>query len=384
MNMKRNVLALAISGGLLAAPMAATAGPEVYGLIDIGLESINDSDAASANEIFAGFNSAGGNSDDRDFTLSNAMQSRLGVRGSEDLDYGGLTASYNIEFAVDVLNELGGGMGNSVGTRLGWAAIGGDWGTIKVGSQWQPLFEFGAWNAHRTDVHGYGSYFYTTGLMSNSLAFGFRQSSAISYQYGSAWGHSDPFAFNVTLGIGEGTRTVEDEDGEEMTLANEESISSVAVAGQYSFNQMISVNAVYIKEFNDYADGLGDEEPELINVGARYSVNDALEFGINYTLVDTDNADGDKRDSVAIGSFMDFGNGLDGHLGFATGSDDRDEDTLEGRDLDLNVYGFVRQALSDRTNVRVEFEHARYDGEAGTGASDPSATLVMLALQHNF
>lgn len=379
MKMKKSLLALAVSGGLIAAPMAATAAPEVYGLIDIGLEQLTDSDdLVGGREIFSGFNSIDGNSDDKDFTLQNGMQSRLGVRGKEDLDFGGLTASYNVELAIDVLGEPGGAFADSVGTRLGWAAIGGDWGTVKVGSQWMPLFEYGGWNTMRTDTHGYGTYFYVTELLSNSLAFGFRQGSAISYSYGSAWGHSDSFAFNVTAGIGEGEENIQGND-----VQNEEGISSIQVAGQYSFDKRISVNAVYLKEFNSYeGGGAANQEPELMNVGGRWSVTDALEFGVNYIVVDTDNADSDKRDAVTIGSFMDFGNGLTGHLGVGNGSDDRDEDVdVEGRDIDLNVFGFVKQALSDRTSVRLELEHVSYDGDA---VDDGQATVAMVALQHAF
>lgn len=408
MTMKKNVLALAVSGGLIAAPMAAVAEPEIYGLIDIGVETLNDTDNASGGEIFSGFNSPsgdnasgrgflGGKSSDKDFQLSNGMQSRIGVRGSEDLGWGGLEASYNIELGVDVLNESGGATdAPGVSTRLGWAALGGDWGKVKVGSQWQALYEFGGWNTHRTDVHGYGSYFYTTGVLNDaesgngtgSVGYGFRQSSAISYQYGSAWGHSDPFAFNVTLGIGEGERAFNPntDTTDTETVTNQEGISSVQVAGQYSIDQRISVNAVYVREFNDYdlsgiqGQGIVNNEVELMNLGARWSVTDALELGVNYTEVDTDNADGDTRDSLAIASFMDFGEGLTGHLGLANGSDDRDKTTFRGRDIDLNAYGFVKQALSDRTNIRFEFEHVKYDGYL----DDADATLGMVALQHNF
>lgn len=374
MKMKKSLLALAVSGGLIAAPMAATAAPEVYGLIDIGLEHYTDTENAAGQEIFQGFNSIDGNSNDKDFALQNGMSSRLGVRGKEELDYGGLTASYNFELAIDVLGETGGGFADSVGTRLGWAALGGDWGTVKVGTQWMPLFEYGGWNTMRTDTHGYGTYFYVTELLSNTLRYGFRQGSAISYSYGSAWGHSDSFAFNVTAGVGEG-----DVNG----VQNEEGISSIQVAGQYSFDKRISVNAVYLKEFNTYEGGLAENaEPELINVGGRWSVTDALEFGVNYMVVDTGNADGDKRDAMTIGSFMDFGNGLTGHLGVGNGSDDRDEDvTDDGRDIGLNVFGFVKQALSDRTNVRLELEHVRFEGDA---VNDGRATVAMVALQHAF
>ncbi|TDT44193.1 porin-like protein [Halospina denitrificans] len=382
MTMKKNVLALAVSGGLIAAPMAAMAEPEVYGLIDIGVESFNDSDGVAANEIFGGFNSVdgtnstdgfgAGRSDAKDFELSNGLQSRIGVRGSEELPVAGLTASYNMEFTVDVLDEDGGGIGNAVGTRLGWAALGGDWGKVKVGSQWQALFEYGGWNTHRTDVHGYGAYYYTSSVLNNSLAYGFRQSSAISYEYGSAWGHSDPFSAQVTLGVGEGA---EGTPG----VVNQEGISSVQAAGQYSIDQRISVNAVFVQEFNDYqgvaANNALNQEPTLMNVGGRWNVTDALELAVNYTTVDIDDAGDNSRDSMAVASFMDFGNGLSGHLGFANGSDDRDT----SYDIDLNTYGYIKQALSDRTDVRLELENIQYDN-----AQDSSSTVALVALQHNF
>ncbi|WP_295716734.1 porin [uncultured Halovibrio sp.] len=416
--MKKKILALAVSGGLAAAPMGAMAAPEVYGLIDIGVEHYTDSDGANNVEIFNGLNSVDGNSDDRDVTLSNGMTSRLGVRGSEDIDFADLTASYNIELQVNVLDDGG----NATNTRLGWAALGGDWGKIKVGAQWQALYEFGGWNTHRTDVHGYGTYYYATSVLNDSTRYGFRQDSAISWEYGSAWGHSDPFAAQVTLGIGDGTQTVGGDyaagglvTDESATIQNEEGITSIQAAFQYSFDKRISVNAVYHREFSDYDTGVvasaedrqsdffsetipgsvtsdnptGDtygesaletlaeanQEPELWNVGARWNVTDALELAANYTLVDLDDADNNKRDAVAIASVMDFGNGLTGHLGFSQASDDRDSET----DIDLNTYGFIKQALSDRTNVRLELENIQYDNDANS-----SATVALVALQHNF
>lgn len=403
--MKKKILALAVSGGLAAAPMGAMAAPEVYGLIDIGVEHYTDSEGVGG-EIFQGLESVGGNSDDRDVTLSNGMQSRIGVRGSEELGVADLTASYNMEFAVDVLNESGGGTDSALGTRLGWAALGGDWGKVKVGSQWQALYEFGGWNTHRTDVHGYGSYYYTTGNLSNSLAYGFRQDSAISYEYGSAWGHSDPFAAQITLGVGEGEQTVGGDyvdgnnvvDGSE-SVQNQEGITSLQAAFQYSFDERVSINAVFATEFNDYDESVvsglnssldissarstlagANQEPKLYNVGARWSVTDALELSANYTQVDLDNDADDKVDSFAVASMMDFGNGLTGHLGVAQASDDRDSVA----DMDLNVYGYVKQALSDRTNIRLELETADYDDADDGSTESGTATVAMVALQHNF
>ncbi|XOZ32573.1 porin [Halomonadaceae bacterium KBTZ08] len=373
--MKKKILALAVSGGLAAAPMGAMAKPEVYGIVDIGIEQFSNSDGIAA-EIFPGAKSVGGNSDERDFALVNGLHSRLGVRGNEDLDVGGLTASYNIELGIDVLNDGS----NDTFTRLGWAALGGDWGKIKVGSQWQALYEFGGWNTHRTDVHGYGTYYRTTSYLSNSQQYGFRQDSAISYEYGSAWGHSDPFAAQVTLGVGEGTAT----SGAGNTVQNEEGITSLQAAFQYSMAKQFSVNAVYATEFNSYRSNINysggtsaaalNQEPTLMNVGARWSVTDALELDVNYTTVDLDNAADDTVDSIAVASMMDFGNGLTGHLGFSQASDD-----TNAPDIDLNSYGYIKQALSDRTNVRLELENIQYDN-----AGDSSVTVALIGMQHNF
>ena len=365
--MKRTLKATAVGSvsALALAAMASTAqadGPELYGLVDVGLEGYSADDGALGN-IFPGMNSTAGNSDDKDFTLTNGMSSRLGVRGGEDIT-DNLRASYNIELGVDILDEDGGGFSDSVGTRLGWAALEGDWGMAKIGTQWMALYEFGGWNTHRTDVHGYGSYYYTTGVLRDSLGFGFRQSSAVSYQYGSAWGHSDPFAFNLTVGVGEGDD-------------NDSGVSSIQAAGQYSFNNAISVNAVVLQEIVDAANDANDDEATLYNVGARWSVTSALELAANYTLV-TDYNDGmdadSERQAFALAGYYDFGAGWNAHLGFGRGSAD------ETADMDANVYGYVRHSFTDRTNARLEFEHIEYDSDA----DDASESLGMIALQHNF
>ena len=340
---------------------------ELYGLIDIGLESYSaDSDAPGFDDdglgggrfMFPGFNSTAGNTDDRDFTLSNGMTSRIGVRGGEDLT-DNLRASYNIELQMDVLNEGE----NAQNTRLGWAALSGDWGMTKIGTQWMALYEFGGWNTHRTDVHGYGTYYYTTEVLRDSAAYGFRQSSAISYQYGSAWGHSDPFAFNITAGIGEGDD-------------NENGVSSLQAAAQYTFAGNISVNAVVFQEFVDGPED--DDEATLYNLGARWNVTPDLELAANYTLVDDGSDEDSDRDSIALAAMYNFGQGWDGHLGVSTASSDNDALA----DIDANVYGFVRHSFTDRTNARLEFEHIDYDDSDVADSS--SETIGMVALQHNF
>lgn len=344
------------------------------------------------------------------------MTSRLGVRGEEDLGFAGLTASYNLEFAVDVLNGKGGNAeAGNLSTRLGWLGLGGDWGLVKFGTQWMPLFEFGGWNTHRTDTHGYGSYYYTTCNLRNSIGCGFRQDSAISYQYGSAWGHSDPFAFSVSLGIGEGDAsseetteefTVIDDDGtrrelqrelqaEQAGIDNGSGVSSVQVAGQYSIAKRLSVNAVFVREFNDFdrtafntasEAEIANQDRQLFNAGARWNVTEVFELAFNYTRLEFGDEDDNVRNSYALASFHQLNEFWSGHLGVSTGNDDRDEsEAAEGREINANIYGFVKRNLSDRTNVRFEFEHINYEGGVfDDNITGGDATIAMLALQHNF
>ncbi|MCC5857362.1 MAG: porin [Ectothiorhodospiraceae bacterium] len=367
-----NALALASmlgSGALVTAGSAQAFDIDLYGIIDIGLERYSGDGTGL---IFPGMNSVAGNTDDKDFTLSNGLQSRIGLRGGEQLT-NQVELTYTLEYAVDVLVEDSGMTDSSIGTRLGWVALGGDWGQVKVGTQWMALYEFGAWNTNRNDVHGYGAYYYTTGLLRDSLAFGFRQSSAISYQYGSAWGHSDPFAFNITLGIGEGERDELDpaDPDDAGSASNESGVSSVQIAAQYSFNDMLSVNAVYVREIVDVPSGFDDSEARLYNLGARWTINPQVELGFNYANADDDA--GDERDAFTLAGFFNFGQGWDASLGIGRGSADLDD----VQDLDLNIYGFVRHAFTDRTNARFEFEYA----ELEDGDDD---TLGMIALQHHF
>ncbi|MFV8833919.1 porin [Aquisalimonas sp. APHAB1-3] len=387
--------AAASMSALALAALSTTAqaddGPELYGIIDIGLESYNSDLDDGAPDVFQGNLSPTGNSDDKDFALVNLLTSRLGVRGSEEINEN-LTASYNYELQADVLN-LG---SNATSTRLGWAALEGDWGQVKIGTQWSPLFNYAAWNTNRMDTHGFGSYYYTTSLLGDAQ-FGFQQSSTVSYNWGSPYDYTQPFAFSVAVGVGQGESgefdtgdtefVINPETGaieEEPVTATEDNnsgISSVQLAGQYAFDERLMFNAVYYQDIRDY-NNAEEFEVSLFNIGARWVVTPALEVGVNYTLVDRDTDDDENREAFAIAGFYDFGQGWEASLGVATGSDDLDEDTnVEGRDIDLNLYGDVRYSFSDRTNVRFEYEYIDYDGDA---VDDNDDFVALIGIQHHF
>jgi len=398
MKMNKSIVALAVSGGIAGLPMAASAAPEVYGMVDIGIESYNADTGAQFGEfnIFAGFNGAastgpgsGGrftNSDERDASLNNGMQSRLGVRGSEDLG-NGLTAEYNVELAIDVLGEAGGTANTgSVGTRLGWAGLSGDWGSFRVGTQWQPLFAYTAWNVHRADTHAYGTYFSATGAFAasgHSMAYGFREAGTLQYQYGSGGYGTDPFTFTVSLGTDQNSGAGGD--------LNENFITSIQAFAAGTFaDGLVTINGGYAGLLNEFESD-DENEPELITIGGRVRPVDGLLIGFNWMQGDSDGAmrpfgtvtgndpDNDtETDTFNLMGQYDFGGGLVGHIGFGTQS--ADDGITE---IDSAIYGDLRQNLSDRTNVRLEFEHLSYDENDG-GGFDDEESVVMVALQHWF
>jgi len=421
MKMNKSIVALAVSGGIAGLPMAASAAPEVYGMVDIGIESYNADTGAQFGEfnIFAGFNGAsstgpgtGGrftNSDDRDASLNNGMQSRLGVRGSEDLG-NGLTAEYNVELAIDVLGEAGGTANTgSVGTRLGWVGLAGDWGSFRVGTQWQPLFAYTAWNVHRADTHAYGTYFSATGAFAasgHSMAYGFREAGTLQYQYGSGGYGTDPFTFTISLGTDQNsspevptgeTEGFVDDTGTAMTRAvtasedNENFITSVQIFAAGTFaDGLVTINGGYAGLLNEF-DTAEENEPELLTIGGRVRPMEGLLIGFNWIQSDSDGAirpfgtvtgndpdDDTETDTFNIMGQYDFGGGLVGHIGFGTQS--ADDGITE---IDSAIYGDLRQNLSDRTNVRLEFEHLSYDENDG-GGFDDEESVVMVALQHWF
>lgn len=371
------VTAVTSMSALALAALTTTAqadGPNFYGTFDVGIESFSgpSGDANRAGGIFPGLGTSrdfSGNEStmdaaDQDASMINGFKTNVGVQGGEDLG-AGLSANYQLELGIEILD--GGNPGTEL--RLGWAGLAGDWGEVRVGTQWTALFDYVAWNTNRNDIHTGSAYFNAVSVLGTggfdagtfgSLNDGFRQDSAVTYMYGSPYDYSNPFTAQVQLGIGEGDQ-------------NESAVSSVQVAGQYAFDERFIVNALYAQDIVDDAGAavLGSDEPWLAAVGGRLVADEALEFGLNYIYSDDDN--GNDLSTYIFGVFFDpVGTGFSTDWSFATSDGDF-------REMDYNVTGTVRYSFTDRTNVRLEGERVEYDDD-----NVASETVGLVGLQHSF
>jgi len=109
--MKKNILAVAIAGAMVAPLAANAAAPTLYGQFNVALDSVTDNGTDFANR-----------------------NSRLGVKGSEDLG-NGLKAVYQFETTLSIV-KANGGFGDARNTFVG---VAGGFGTIFAGRHDTPL-----------------------------------------------------------------------------------------------------------------------------------------------------------------------------------------------------------------------------------------------------
>lgn len=129
MNRKTTVaaaaLAITLAQGVLAQGTSAP-GPQLYGVLDAGVERVSNVGASGATVTRMPGLSGG------------QLPSRWGIRGTEDLG-GGLRTVYTLEsgFAADTGTQLQGG--RAFGRQL-FVGLAGDWGTLSFGRHWTMSF----------------------------------------------------------------------------------------------------------------------------------------------------------------------------------------------------------------------------------------------------
>lgn len=372
---KKSLLALAIAG--IAGSQAASAAPsvDVYGFVDIGLEHYNESGLSNGTDVFPGGDAPNGNSDAQEFALTNNVQSRIGIKGEEAIE-DGWKGTYRMEFRANVL-ESG---GNALRTRLGWLGLEKGEHSFKIGTQWSPFMQYSAWNTARGESQGLASYFYITDELKGSMAYGFRNSSAISYTYGNGgWGTASPVTATVALHIGDDNRKATVAGSDELT--NDAGITGVSVAGATTFGGL-TLNAVYVKNLVSESDAAKANlaaaklaanaaqiaaakdlvsEPAIYGVGAKMQATKDLEFGFAYRGADRDTKENNYTYTTSVSTQYQFDEKTNIHLGVGVGED---EDS-SARQLKANFYGQVWYQVTDSRSVRFEFDHADYgdDGE---------------------
>jgi predicted porin len=378
MTMKKSLIALAVSSAVVAP--ASVQAAEVYGSLNTTFEAASSDNGGNA-AIFSNGDNSG---------MSDTLESRFGVSGSEDLG-NGLTAGYTFELGVGTSSGGTGGSVNedaNVNTRLANISLGGDFGTVKLGTQWGVLYEYAGWNHYRSDGHGGATHYYMMSsfvgpFATNDDPSGLRIDNALSYTYGGGGYSSDPFTFTAQVRM--------DSRGENAAQVaafadDQETIDAIILGGQGTFGDF-TVNGTFYQESNSTngaAPGANIPEPSMITLGGRWS-SGPFYVGGTYFMADTDisnpgAAQPDSPSAINVLAGMDFGSGYSGMFGVGTGDADRGD----GNGDLMTFFLQAEKAFSSRTKVYGEFENAEIEGVGGTGGNDAEQQVLAVGLKHSF
>lgn len=176
--MKKSLVAFTLFGAL-AGTASAQMNVSVYGLANAGIQR-TDSDAT-------------GTSWTMDSGMLSGSGSRLGFKGSEDLG-GGLSAIFTLENGFLMDNGIFVQSGRLF-DRQAWVGLSGDFGTVKLGRQYTPIFTvIDAIDPFNTGIIG-GN----TGTIAVFDPHGVRMNNTINY----STSDFDGFAGQIAYGFGE-------------------------------------------------------------------------------------------------------------------------------------------------------------------------------------
>jgi predicted porin len=117
--MKKTLIALATFAAATGTAFAQST-VTLYGIVDMGYNTVKQTTGSTVNAKTAGFNSI-------------QSGSRLGFRGTEDLG-GGLKANFTLEYAVQPEEAT-----TSMANRQSFIGLGGGFGALNIGRQYTPV-----------------------------------------------------------------------------------------------------------------------------------------------------------------------------------------------------------------------------------------------------
>lgn len=142
--MKKSIIALAVT----AASMAGVAQADqttLYGSVRMAVQYQNG-DYGDVGKPNGTINDTYNINEKGSTKVANAG-TRWGIKGSNDLG-NGLKAEYRFEWAVNANSDKS----NQTG-RLGWVALSGGFGTVKLGRQWSPYYDVAGYNDLFNDMY---------------------------------------------------------------------------------------------------------------------------------------------------------------------------------------------------------------------------------------
>lgn len=378
--LKKSTLAIAVSSAVFASSVYAEPTLDLYGRVDLGVEYYSDSKGVGGSDIFAGMESPAGNSDKKDFSLSDGNNSRLGVKGEAQLP-NGLTTAYQYELGTRILDG-----GANPFVRYGWLSISNGQHTLTAGTQDNYLLMYGGLNAQYSEVHGYGAYYYATEGMKGSLSQTFRTDSTLAYTFGGGAFSGDAFTATIAAHIADDGRVVDDSVAKkDQVQSNDSGITGVTVGVEANVDKL-ALTAAYQQNVVSESDeakkaNLDVSAPSVASVGARYDVSDVANVGFNYYVADRDTKGDSGRNMWVLGGDYQLSENVNLHAGFGAGSDD---DKTQ-RQMDANVFAQLTYTLSDSNQIRFEFEQASLSAKDNAGKkTEGDAQIFLISLRQDF
>lgn len=344
--MQKKIIALAVAG-ILAAPVAAQAGVEVYGKARLSVGFINNDDTTA-------------NREDSKLSIS-SHASRLGFKGTEDLG-NGLKALWQIERSVDFTDK-----DTTLGVRNTFAGLAGDFGTVLLGAHDTPYkMATGSLDPFVDTFADYNAV-----IDSDNDA---RSRNILVYL--------SPDMSGLTMAAALITDFADD-NLVDTTAAEQRAIS---LAGMYK-NGPLDASLAY-QQVNEY---MGTQDMTAAKLGVGYAVASATKLGLVYENVDMGNVIGDQS-NVYFSATHGLGNGMAANFAFGQKGD-------LGNTSDSGATFFalgVNKALSDKTEVYALYTKIDGDKNAnnyglgvgnqpiGAAGTEPTASALVAGINLKF
>ena len=366
--MQKKVIALAVAG-ILAAPMAAQAGVEVYGKARLSFGSITNDDSAS-------------NHDKNKLAVS-SHASRLGFKGAEDLG-NGMKAVWQIERGIDFTDKTG-PSGSDLSTRNTFAGLTGDFGTALLGTHDTP------YKISTGSLDPFGDTFADYNAVIDSTQDA-RSANVVAY--------ISPSMSGFTVAAAYVTDFVNDNlpDTTTTSATDKKKQPAISLAGMYSNGPLYAALAYQkVNETSATCSATKCEDIKGVKLGVGYKINQ-FNLGVVYEKVNASNSVDQKN--AYISGVMDMGSGMNlkaafGKKGNPTSMSNADAKFFAlgvGKNMTANTELYaLYTSIKDGVNATTAGVGAyglgvgnQPIGAAGPVGGESKAAAFVVGINHNF
>lgn len=317
--MKVKLLPLAIGAAIAMPGVALADGPTVYGKMNVTFESQSEEDSGSITEDGVGV-VAQGKLYDADKWVLNSNASRLGVKGSEQIN-DSLSAIYQAEYGIDVDN------GDTVFSQRDiFVGLSGNWGTVQLGKFDTPLKKSQGKVDQFNDM--------TYGDIGTVVIGENREGNLIQYASPKV---ADALSFTLAVQPGE-------EDCPTGTVGQ----CDDGPADNFSASVVYATDMIYAALAVD--DGIDGWDATRLTITGNL---DAIELGFLYqTAEESEGAQPTEQDGYVLSAALALGDS--NKVRFQYGSSETD---VPGAFVSVGNYDALGNASFDTTQIAVGFDH---------------------------